>query len=71
MSERDEAGLRRLKQDLDEADWPAPELLARYATEPNRLSEAEKRQVEHALASSPLVARSSATNANARISHSL
>lgn len=61
MSERDEAGLRRLKQDLDEADWPAPELLARYATEPNRLSETEKLAVERALASSPLVADELAT----------
>lgn len=63
MSERDEAeaGLRRLKQDLDEADWPSPELLARYATEPNRLSEIEKQTVERALAASPLVADELAT----------
>ncbi|MBK7950949.1 MAG: DUF928 domain-containing protein [Deltaproteobacteria bacterium] len=61
MSERDEAGLRRLKRDLDEADWPAPELLARYATEPNRLSELEKQTVERALAASPLVADELAT----------
>ncbi len=61
MSEREEAGLRRLKQDLDEAAWPSPELLARYATDPNGLSETEKQLVERALAASPLVADELAT----------
>lgn len=61
MSEREERGLRRLKQDLDEAEWPAPELLARYATEPNRLTALEKQTVERALAASPLVADELAT----------
>jgi len=61
MSEREEQGLRRLKGDLDEAGWPAPELLARYATDPNRLTELEKQTVELALAASPLVADELAT----------
>lgn len=61
MSEREEAGLRRLQHDLDEADWPSPELLARYATDPNALSEAEKRQVERALATSRVVTDELAT----------
>lgn len=61
MSEREEAGMRRLMRDLDEADWPAPELLARYATEPNRLSEEEKQKVERALATSSIVADELAT----------
>lgn len=61
MSEREAAGMRRLMRDLDEADWPAPELLARYASEPNALSEADKRQVERALARSKQVADELAT----------
>ena len=61
MTEREEAALRRLMQDVEEADWPAPELLARYATDPNRLSEAEKQTVERALATSGRVADELAT----------
>ncbi len=61
MTDREEAGLRRLKRDLEEADWPSPELLARYASEPNRLREDEKQAVERALASSRIVADELAT----------
>lgn len=61
MSEREEAGLLRLKKDLDEAGWPSPELLARYATDPNGLREDEKQVVERALASSRIVADELAT----------
>lgn len=61
MSEVEEAGLRRLKHDLDEADWPTPELLARYATDPNGLPETDKQVVERALAASRIVADELAT----------
>lgn len=61
MNEREEAGLLRLKIDLDEAGWPSPELLARYATDPNGMREDEKQIVERALASSRIVADELAT----------
>ncbi|MEZ4334126.1 MAG: DUF928 domain-containing protein [Myxococcota bacterium] len=61
MTEGEEAALRRLMQDVEESDWPAPELLARYATDPNRLSEAEKQTVERALAASRTVGDELAT----------
>jgi hypothetical protein len=49
-------GLARLHGDVVASQLPAPELLARYANDPNSLSEEEKQRVELAMAESPMVA---------------
>ena len=56
MSEPERDGLGRLLEDLESADWPAPELLARYVREPNALEEAERLAVERAMAAHPAIA---------------
>lgn len=53
---RDEAeGLNALYRDVLTSDLPDPELLARYVTAPNELSEAERLEVEEAMRRSPAV----------------
>jgi hypothetical protein len=53
---RDEAeGLEALFQDMMESDLPDPDLLARYATEPNELTADERAEVETAMQRSQAV----------------
>ena len=49
-------GLAGLLEDVLAADGPSPELLARYAEDPGRLSAEERSVVEAAAARSPAVA---------------
>lgn len=55
MSRDEIEGLNALYRDVLESDLPAPELLARYATAPNELSEAERLEVESAMQRSQAV----------------
>ncbi len=55
MSERERAGLERLLHELEEPELPAPELLARHATDPNGLDPDERLEIERAIARSPAV----------------
>jgi hypothetical protein len=61
MSVDENQGLDDLYQDVRESELPEPELLARYADDPESLSEDERRQVEAARARSPIVADELAT----------
>jgi Domain of Unknown Function (DUF928) len=55
MSRDETEGLSELYQDVLESEFPAPELLARYAAAPNDLSEAERLEVESAMQRSQAV----------------
>ena len=55
MSRDESEGLDALFQDVMESDLPDPELLARYATEPNELTAEERDEVETAMRRSLIV----------------
>jgi len=55
MNDRERDGLNRLQQELEASALPSPELLARFATDPNSLTRDERTELERAMARSPVV----------------